>query len=1161
MATDLRRVKSTTASKYDALVASQLKQAQTRIRVLDLTASLLGFAALSLAYIVGMVLCDSKLLLSPSTRQLSLYVFLAGAAVYLYWAVIRPLRLRVNPYYAARQVEQQLSNAKNSIVNWVDLHEQTLPPAIRGALSQRAAKDLSHVDLDRAISGRRAAWMGSLAGLCAIAFIASFFLLGPRPFLSLLQRTFNPFAAAGVSTRTQLTLLKPEGGNATVTVGRGVNFVVEVNGKVPNPRAADAVKLLYRYEEGDPWLERMLIQEPSRDWTTSLSAVEVKNGFWYKITGGDAETEEYRVSVRAAPAITDFLATYHFRPYVARVDEIGRERDLKALRGTEILLRVRTNRALREGRLEFEGKDGTATIRGEVDPNDPHTLLVRFVLDTDGRYRLIFTSTDSEAYRDFDSYPVTAIPDRPPTVDLTKPGKDIRLPVDALLHLEGKAGDDIGVKSLVLRMRVVGGDKLSGKPYRSDEELRLADGGYPREMEYKDFIELSRVKSENGQPFPLHAGMELEYWLQASDACDYPHPNVAESKHYRVLLTDPEKNQSKEKQEKQQAEKDKQQHEQKQDQKLQKENRDRKQERQQQQVRNKEEKNKSQNGSEGNQGTAGEKSLPKEGGQANNGENKEKNGGQGENKSAKDEQSKTQQQSGEQSAEDQKIEEQIKKALEKKEAGKNGKGQSKPDTGNQGEGKGEQSTNPAGGDKSKGENKGAGKRDGKDTGEGKDKGQPQAGRDPSQGEGKGENAPRPGVGDKSEAKGGASSKQGGRSGEDKGKPEPIPQPREDKASGDPQASKGAGSGKPKPTSPGKDPTKIDSAPSEDKERSQGEREPKQTGEKKDNGAGNSGDRKNEGSRKNDGSADKQQSNAKPSTGQGGNEKLEKNENKQDAGTQQRDATTKEIQDLARRLESKDAREREQAKQQLQRIQKEAADPEAREKAGEALKKMGEPDGTTDKGPPKTGNNSTDKSKQEGKNGVKNEDAKGDGSSDKKGGDKDKGRGPGQKDGQDKKNGKGSSASESAEGSQNTPGGNTPGGGGDRRNGETAGNRNDASSPTKPAKPLDHHAAQIQLEDFAKRVNKDILKEAGVSEEAWKKYLESKRKQLEPREKQRPEGASTPQQANQLPSMGGRTIQPAASGQGDAHGPDRGQPPPGYRDAFRKFTKQMSEKKE
>ncbi len=221
------------------------------------------------------------------------------------------------------------------------------------------------------------------------------------------------------------------------------------------------------------------------------------------------------------------------------------------------------------------------------------TLLVRFVLDEDSKYRLHFTSTEGETYSDPASYTVQAIPDKPPVVASTKPGQDIRLPADGLLQLEGKAGDDIGVKSLTLRMQV-GGQKLRGQPYRSDDELRLAGGGYPRELEYKDFVELAGVKSEDGRPFPLRAGMELEYWLEAADACDYPRPNIAESKHYRVLITEPEKKENQRRQEKQQAEQDRKQHENKQNEKLQKENQERQEERKNQEAHNKEEEKKSQ---------------------------------------------------------------------------------------------------------------------------------------------------------------------------------------------------------------------------------------------------------------------------------------------------------------------------------------------------------------------------------------------------------------------------------------------------------------------------------------------------------------------------------------------------------------------------------------
>jgi hypothetical protein len=1108
MATNLGRVKSTAASKYDAFVASQLKQAETRIRMLDLSAGLLGFATLSLAYILGMILCDSQLLLTQHARQLSLYAFLAAVAVYLFLVVLRPLRLRVNPYYAARQVEQQLPHAKNSIINWVDLHEQPLPPAIRSALGQHAAKDLAHIDLDRAISGRRAAWMGGIAGLFALAFIFSFFLLGPAPFVSLLKRTFNPFEAVGVSTRTRLTLLKPEGGNATLTVGRGINFVVDVGGKVPNPKAADAVKLLYRYEESDPWLERRLIQEASGEWTTSLSAIEVKNGFWYKITGGDAATEEYQVSVRAAAAITDFLATYHFRPYVARANEVRRERELKALRGTEVLLCVRTNRTLREGRLEFESnkraeiiKPPVTFVHGKVDANEPNAFLVRFVLNENGEYRLSFTSADGEAYRDPTSYSVTAIPDQPPTVELTKPGKDIRLPADALLHLEGKASDDIGVRDLVLRMRVIGGDKLRGQPYRSEEQLRLADGGNPRELEYKDFVELSRVQSENGQAALLRPGMELEYWLEASDACDYPHPNVAESKHFRVLLIEPEKNDPKKNQQKKQAEKEKKQHEQKQDQKLQKENQERQQQRQEQQARNKEEENKSK--SSGGNGT-GEKSQSKENGQANDfgkQENKgtENNGQQGERMDGQGE-AKSGEQNNELSKEDQNIEEKIKKALEKKQAGENGQGESKSEKGNSGEGK----------------------ESGKENAK-------QAGGNPSKGDGKG---------NRSESKVGDSRDQTGKAGKSKDKPESAPKSGEGKSNGDPQSSNNAGQGK-------------------DKSMDQSQGTAKEKGQQSKGADG----RKNGGQaeRKQVSSAAKNQPSNQvsknPGDSQPKGEKGEKGENKQNSGSSARNATAEDIADLARRLQSKDGGERERAKQQLQRIAKEANDAEAREKASDALKKEGQQDDASARSAPQQGNDSADKPGAKRKEGEKSDDSKDTDNSEGKSGEIK--AAADQKNDQQGKNRQGSSTEDGPPGAPTSQDG-TPGGGGDRRS-DKGGPGAPPAQPKQPDKPRDHRAAQMQLEDFAKKVNKDILKEAGVSEEAWKRYLEAKRKQLPPREKARPEAPVAPQQANQLPSMGGRTILPAASGQGDTQSPDRGQPPPGYRDSFRKFTQQMSKK--
>ena len=80
-----------------------------------------------------------------------------------------PLSRRINPYFAARQLERSLPGAKNSVVNWLDLHDENLPSAIRGAVGQRAARDLGQADLDKAVSARRAYWAGGVAALCASA--------------------------------------------------------------------------------------------------------------------------------------------------------------------------------------------------------------------------------------------------------------------------------------------------------------------------------------------------------------------------------------------------------------------------------------------------------------------------------------------------------------------------------------------------------------------------------------------------------------------------------------------------------------------------------------------------------------------------------------------------------------------------------------------------------------------------------------------------------------------------------------------------------------------------------------------------------------------------------------------------------------------------------
>jgi len=182
-----------------------------------------------------------------------------------------------------------------------------------------------------------------------------------------------------------------------------VNIVARVDGKIPDPRSPNAVRLLYRYQENEPYLAPRLMRQEGKDFTVSIAAEDVHDGFFYKVVSGAVETPEYRISVRATPLLTSVQATYHFRPYVAKDDEehYGRRAfKMEALRGTEITLFVRTNRPVKDAYLVIEGKDGKEQILAEKIEDNANAFKVKHVVNKTTRYRLEYTTPNDEAYAD-----------------------------------------------------------------------------------------------------------------------------------------------------------------------------------------------------------------------------------------------------------------------------------------------------------------------------------------------------------------------------------------------------------------------------------------------------------------------------------------------------------------------------------------------------------------------------------------------------------------------------------------------------------------------------------------------------------------------------------------------------------------------------------------
>src|SRR4051812_29723841 len=108
--------------KYEAVLEENLGQVGQKIRLADLTRGILALTCLLFGYALLVAVID--LAMGGSDSWLATGIRLAAFAVLLVLATllggltVRRYVTSVNPYFAARQLEETIPNAKNSLVNW-----------------------------------------------------------------------------------------------------------------------------------------------------------------------------------------------------------------------------------------------------------------------------------------------------------------------------------------------------------------------------------------------------------------------------------------------------------------------------------------------------------------------------------------------------------------------------------------------------------------------------------------------------------------------------------------------------------------------------------------------------------------------------------------------------------------------------------------------------------------------------------------------------------------------------------------------------------------------------------------------------------------------------------------------------------------------------------
>ena len=1193
MATELKSPPEPRVSRSERAVEDQIQRIENQIRWIDVGTGAFGLLVMLFAYGLIIILLDRFLALSSLARQFLFAGFAVSVGWWIYKRILTPLVQSVNPIYAALILEQAIPDAKNSLVNWVDLKNDRIPESVKLALGKRAAKDLKPHEDEEFVSSKPLFMIGTLAGFLFFALVILLVIFGKAPFFSMLGRTFTPFIETTIATRNTVAILTPEQGNITVAMGMPVDIVVKVTGKLPAAGSPESPRLMMRYHENEPWQTKFLgAGELSSEHKIRIPSREVRSGFSYLVAAGDAKTKGYQVDVRLTPLIVDFQAAYKFRPYTGKTESTSAERKISAPVGTAVKLRVRANCSVKDGTVRFfYGKDKPEKVYLIKSPSDPSLMEASFVLSQSGTYQIEFTSSVRDEYVDSMPAPVEAIVDAAPVIDLILPGKEATAAVNGVLDLEGKIVDDFGVNKVVLKMIASGDRPLRSQSYRDEKALRLPSGGNLPSLLYKDFINIASLQAEDGLAYKATAGSYLDYWLEAEDACDFPKANLGKSKVFRLTFADRAPD-DQAKKEKEKAEEDKKQNDQKQDEKLKKEDQQRQdQKKNQQEQKGSEEKQ--QPGQQGEKSEGKDSSDKADGGKQGEGKGQEKSKNDEKGKGNPDDKGNDKDAKNDPMGNNEDFKDQEKRlndALAKnnpEDAGKDdknpmgndpvdkkgdSKGNENKDESGKNDAKGLDKNMPKGNDPKGNDPKGNDPK-GNDPKGNDPKGNDPKGNDPKGNDPKG-NDPKGNDPKGNDPKGNDPKGNDPKGNDPKGNDPKVNDPKgNDPKGNDPKGNDPKGND-PKGNDPkGNDPKGNDPKGNDPKGNDPKGNDPKGNDPKGNDPKGN--DPKGNDPKGNDPKGNDPKGNdpkgktpdAKGMEEKGGAPKSGDNKQGQPMG--------KDNKGLDKPMDGKDGKPNGK--------EGEAKGKEGMGKDGEGKGKEGQGKDGDAKGNDPKGKDGEGKGKEgmgkdgegKGKEGLgKDGEGKGKGGVGKdgegKGGMGKDGEGKGKegmgKDGEGKgKEGMGKDGEGKGKegmGKDGKPnGGDKPGPGGtdDRKPNDAAGvaNPNAKTESEAASEENKRKAVQLQLDNYKKRLSPDVLKDAKISPEDLQRFLDEKKRRIEV-ELGVKEKDPAAQSTGKGPSLGGRRYESNGGEKNDSKAPNLAKPPALYREAYKEFTKKLAE---
>jgi hypothetical protein len=441
-------------SRLHEEIVRRLDAVRRRLKRISFLRGLALFVAAGSLFWLGAVALDTVFHFGPTGRWVvfgSLAVAFAGT---LFWYVLLPLvnwllrRRYPDDIELAALVGNKLTAVRDRLANALQVF-RSASTAREGYSTELAAEALKQVaeelqsqDLNRVVDTtpiRRALRFS----LLALAVAGLLWALFPQPLLRASYRVVAPWKM--VIDQPQF-VLEVQPGNVEIRKGESVTVSVRVAGEQPQ-----RVSLVIR-RKGTRFVDDIaLIADSSGTYSYRLDKVADDTEYLARADG--VRSPRYTITVVEVPTVRRLQLTLSFPKYSKLGTQVLDENvgDVAALKGTRVKLALESNKSVVAAALVFD--DGTQ-IPLQASGREAQG---EFILKREGFYRIALKDRKGYTNPDPIAYRLEVLPDHPPVVKISYPGKDTDLTEDMLLPMSIEAQDDFGFSRLLLRYQILRG--------------------------------------------------------------------------------------------------------------------------------------------------------------------------------------------------------------------------------------------------------------------------------------------------------------------------------------------------------------------------------------------------------------------------------------------------------------------------------------------------------------------------------------------------------------------------------------------------------------------------------------------------------------------------------------------------------------------------------